>query len=689
MKNISFWGMARGGLILIPLMAVFLFPKIVRAEIIAAHLVISEIQTGLSGAGNSGKDFIEIYNPTDSPVDLEGYRLVKRTKTGTSDTTIKSWTTSTVIPARTYYLWANNNYGEVAADVRTSQTIADNNALALRRGAADTGEIIDAVAWGENASGLAETANFSQNIPDGQSLARMTETNNNSADFGISSVPTPLGLAAGPQEGGSSSPTTETPSPTETTRQLPPEVFLSEFLADPAGDDGGREWVEVFNKSFFDVDLGNWAIDDGSGIQPDKGAYLLPVNSLILAGAYKAFIIPKGRFSINNTGGDSIRLFSATGALQDIINFSGTVEEGKTYAKDSAGFWRWTSLATPDLANQFIAESEDKDRKPTKEQAEVEDLYKDIQVVFNEVFANPKGADEGEEWVELQNLGKEIVDISGWFLDDAGKVLSKNAYRFPTGSIIPAGGLLAVKLPDNVFTITNSGDEIRLFSPDKEVRRVIILPVVPENKSYARKDVGEQWLISAKPTFAERNIFVSAAANIEIARVEPASEDGGSAVVLKNNEAAWVDLSFWQLRLGDKEYTFPAKASLPPKSEMRLSQEVTDLHLTSKNLIKLGLFRPDGQLQFMARDTKVNQTKTAQTSRTSIKKTVSAPISTSILAQSPLVAGESDKVEEKSRNPLAEAPELPIIIKKGAQEPFSEKVKGFFCSAFRFLRRCD
>src|SRR5690606_25406087 len=146
-----------------------------KAQIVADHLVISEIQTGLSGTGNSQKDFIEIYNPTDSDIDLDGYHLVKRTKSATTDTTIKSRTSTTIVPANNFYLWVNSNYTDLAnmADVTTTQSIADDNAIALRQGGEDTGTIIDAVAWGENASGLGRGANFPENIPDDQSLERI------------------------------------------------------------------------------------------------------------------------------------------------------------------------------------------------------------------------------------------------------------------------------------------------------------------------------------------------------------------------------------------------------------------------------------------------------------------------------------------------------------------------------------
>lgn len=55
-----------------------------------SSLLISAVQiTG--GVGKTSEDFIELFNPNPSPVNLNGYRLVKRTATATTDSSIKSF----------------------------------------------------------------------------------------------------------------------------------------------------------------------------------------------------------------------------------------------------------------------------------------------------------------------------------------------------------------------------------------------------------------------------------------------------------------------------------------------------------------------------------------------------------------------------------------------------------------------
>lgn len=184
----------------------FVWIKLSLAQI-ANHLVISEVQiTG--GAGQTTNDFIELYNPTSSPIDLSGYRLVKRTANGTTDTTIKSWTSSVLVPAHGYYLWANNSYTTIPTtpDTTTSQSIADNNGIALRQGAENEGIIIDSLAWGTATNIFVGGTTFPENPGTNQSIERRLggkegngwDTNNNAEDFFLQHTPNPQNSSSPP-----------------------------------------------------------------------------------------------------------------------------------------------------------------------------------------------------------------------------------------------------------------------------------------------------------------------------------------------------------------------------------------------------------------------------------------------------------------------------------------------------------
>lgn len=176
----------------------FTVPLVSRAD--SEHLLITQVQiTG--GSGKTTNDFIEIYNPTSADIDLKGIRLVKRTKTGVSDTLIKSWTSPTIIKSKRFYLWANSSYGDITTppDVTTTVSIADDNGVALRSGPNDIGVIIDSVAWGQAANIFIEGTIFENNPTASQSLERnfvdevggVIDTDNNASDFFLQTNPHP------------------------------------------------------------------------------------------------------------------------------------------------------------------------------------------------------------------------------------------------------------------------------------------------------------------------------------------------------------------------------------------------------------------------------------------------------------------------------------------------------------------
>ncbi|MDP3998524.1 MAG: lamin tail domain-containing protein [bacterium] len=139
---------------------------------LADHIVISEVQiTG--GSGNTNNDFIELYNPTVSSVNLNGYRLVRRTGSSPNDTSVFVFNSSHSIPAHGFFLWANSGFASsIGADVSTTDVLAASNSIALRLGSLDTGTIIDALSWNSASQSLKEGTEFSPDPGANQSMER-------------------------------------------------------------------------------------------------------------------------------------------------------------------------------------------------------------------------------------------------------------------------------------------------------------------------------------------------------------------------------------------------------------------------------------------------------------------------------------------------------------------------------------
>ncbi len=176
----------------------------------ATNVVISEIQ---ANGANSSEDFIELYNPTSSDINLGDMRIVKRTADGDTDTDIVVFSASDVIKAHGYYLWCHTSLSAtLTCDKSSTDTVANNNSIGLRNEPANTGMLVDAVSFGTVTNTLGEgtsllipiastsierkanpTSTDSSMTSGGadEFMGNGEDTNNNSSDFVGRTTPQP------------------------------------------------------------------------------------------------------------------------------------------------------------------------------------------------------------------------------------------------------------------------------------------------------------------------------------------------------------------------------------------------------------------------------------------------------------------------------------------------------------------
>ena len=144
---------------------------------VADHVVISEVQ--IVGA-TSTEEFVELYNPLSSPVDMTGWRLSRRTAGGTESNLLTTFPTCT-IPAYGYFLIAHPSvYTETRdAAYSTAQAIASNNTVILY---SDAGLIVvDRVGMGS--ATISETATISNPVAGG-SIERKAQSTSTAETMG-------------------------------------------------------------------------------------------------------------------------------------------------------------------------------------------------------------------------------------------------------------------------------------------------------------------------------------------------------------------------------------------------------------------------------------------------------------------------------------------------------------------------
>ena len=180
-----------------------------------SNVVINEVY---GGGGNKGAtythDFVELYNPTDQEIDLEGWTVDQCAKGGSCH---GKATLTGKIPAGGYFLiqGAQGNGGTKALPspnhAEDSLTYSGTDAIAYLKDAA--GETIDLVGWGSANKSEGTAAPRTTNETSVQRKEDGKDTDNNAQDF-FAGAPTP-GSANGqpPAETAPEDPTDPAPQP--------------------------------------------------------------------------------------------------------------------------------------------------------------------------------------------------------------------------------------------------------------------------------------------------------------------------------------------------------------------------------------------------------------------------------------------------------------------------------------------
>ncbi|MBT7553431.1 PKD domain-containing protein, partial [bacterium] len=164
------------------------------------------------------------------------------------------------------------------------------------------------------------------------------------------------------------------------------DIIISEFLPNPAGSDN-NEWIELFNKGEETIDLGGFKLQDNSAriftIAEDENLNIAAQEYLILDKSFTGI-------SLNNTGGDAVKLYDPEEELLEIIEYSGVALEDKSYARENMNLdnFLWTSALTPGEDNEFIAN--------LSPQAKIDLLSKDL-VVGEKIILSAEDSSDPEE----------------------------------------------------------------------------------------------------------------------------------------------------------------------------------------------------------------------------------------------------------------------------------------------------
>lgn len=267
----------------------------------------------------------------------------------------------------------------------------------------------------------------------------------------------------------------------------PPEVItakINEIYS--RGTIGNEDWIEIYNPSTSQMNVGGYKIYDSGGESGSKPKKEIPAGTTIPAGGYFVIVVDdtlESGFGLSS-GGEKVWLEDAANAIIDSISFP-ALGVDTTYGRSPNGSANWAAL-TP----------------PSKGTANGSGGGATLPLMMNEVFS--RGVDPDFDWVEIHNPNSVQVDLSGYKIYDlGGNSGSKPKKPFPAGAFIPANGYYVIVVDDAAadgsdFGLSSGGDEVWFENASGIVIDNIAIPAMPvATTSFSRiPNGGINWQIS-------------------------------------------------------------------------------------------------------------------------------------------------------------------------------------------------
>jgi competence ComEA-like helix-hairpin-helix protein len=320
-------------------------------------VVINEL---VSDPIDGGVEFVELYNTTINPIELENWWLEE----GSGKKTYISYS----IPANGFFVVEKpkgnlNNTGDIIK-------LFD-----------PAGGLIDKVVYGSWDDGNKKDNAEKPNDP--YSLARIydgQDTDNSKVDFALTENITkgssniifveseedekseedpsadaqrvnPLTSAQGKEENPSADAQRVNPlADAQGKEKIQKEILelkISEFIPNPLGSDS-TEFIEIYNPSDEKINLSGLKLDDEEG---GSNAFKIPEGFFIEPKDYLVFGKWQTKLALNNTN-DSVRLLLPDNEIIHEVVYTDAIE-GASYVQNEGGNWIWSTTLTPGEKNNI------------------------------------------------------------------------------------------------------------------------------------------------------------------------------------------------------------------------------------------------------------------------------------------------------------------------------------------------
>jgi len=276
---------------------------------IAQTLVINEVLPhSACKQGQAESQFVELWNGTNSDIDLQNFKLSDGTNT------IAISNSNKTVPSHSFAILVKDagliGNGKCIPDVHGAITPNLGGQVNLDTGMLqllDAGNtVIDTVKWGTQSAGLSPIIEQSvERVPHGRDTA--LGINFNASDFIVRETVTP-GYGT--------------------------DILLNEFIPHAT-----TEQVELFNPSFGSVNLTGWTLVDLANTSKS-------ISSLgtIAIGGFAFFSTPAGW--LNDTGPETLFLKDPGGLIIDSHSYTGSITLDKSIGRTTDGTSIWKQTCT-------------------------------------------------------------------------------------------------------------------------------------------------------------------------------------------------------------------------------------------------------------------------------------------------------------------------------------------------------
>lgn len=316
------------------------------AEASTSQLIITEVKANNDTIEGGLNEFVEIYNNSADPIDLNGYLLTYfNVYNPLLQTPIHQDFGGEVLGPYQYLVLARDTSQiEGSFELASIKSLkdAEGSLFLLGPGQEDneTNEIYDSVSWFKSSSTNPLPPGTNELPNADKSLQRTSGQRSEPIEFSVGwqdGLPTPFSyLFVEPLL---------LPPVNEITCE---GVIINEILSNPAGSDVGREFIELYNPTEEAIDLAGCSLQTSS----NNKKYTF-VDITLQPGEYAAFDDTATGLTLANAAGGKVWLLSPSEELQAIA-YPGGLDDDQAWSRFGEQ-WQRTYSPTPGQLNSLLA----------------------------------------------------------------------------------------------------------------------------------------------------------------------------------------------------------------------------------------------------------------------------------------------------------------------------------------------